>query len=45
MVPGEPNKLKISGKYGYAHAAEVIEASVADYQASFGDATMERRRG
>jgi inorganic pyrophosphatase len=44
MVPGEPNKLKISGKYGFAHAAEVIEASRLDYQESFGEAHEERRR-
>ena len=27
MVPGEPNKMKISGKYGFEHAKEVIEAA------------------
>jgi inorganic pyrophosphatase len=44
MVPGEPNKMKISGKYGYAHAAEVIEASCADYLEAFGASTEDRRR-
>jgi hypothetical protein len=44
MVPGEPNKMKISGKYGYAHAAEVIEASVLDYQEAFGEPSQERRQ-
>jgi inorganic pyrophosphatase len=44
LVPGEPNKLMITGKYGYAHAAEVIEAARADYDESFGDAHEERRK-
>ena len=26
LVPGEPNKLTVSGKYGYEHAKAVIEA-------------------
>ena len=37
MVPGEPNKMKISGKYGYEHAKEVIEASREDYEEKFGE--------
>ena len=44
LVPGEPNKLQISGKYGFDHAAEVIEAARLDYLESFGDQTQERRR-
>jgi len=44
LVPGEPNKLQISGKYGYDHAAEVIEAARLDYLESFGDQTQERRQ-
>ena len=44
MVPGEPNKMVISGKYGYEHAKAVIEAAREDYQESFGDALQERRR-
>ena len=44
MVPGEPNKMKISGKYGYTHAAEVIEAAREDYLESFGDTNDDRRR-
>jgi inorganic pyrophosphatase len=44
MVPGEPNKMKISGKYGFSHAAEVIEAAREDYLESFGDAGEDRRR-
>ena len=27
MVPGEPNKMVISGKYGFEHAKAVIEAA------------------
>ena len=45
LVPGEPNKLKITGKYGYAHAAEVIEAAREDYLETFGDALNDRRQG
>ena len=43
MVPGEPNKMVISGKYGFDHAKAVIEAASEDYQEKFGDAT--RRSG
>jgi inorganic pyrophosphatase len=44
LVPGEPNKLKITGKYGFAHAAEVIQAASEDYQETFGEASQDRRR-
>jgi inorganic pyrophosphatase len=44
LVPGEPNKLHISGKYGYEHAKAVVEASREDYQESFGDTSQDRRR-
>ena len=44
LIPGEPNNLTVSGKYGYEHAKSVIEASRADYQEAFGEATMDRRR-
>ena len=44
LVPGEPNKLQISGKYGFDHAKAVIEAARLDYLESFGDATQERRQ-
>ena len=44
MVPGEPNKLHIAGKYGYEHAKAVVEASREDYQESFGDTSQDRRR-
>ena len=39
LVPGEPNKMEISGKYGFEHAKAVIEASSEDYQEKFGDAS------
>ena len=44
MVPGEPNKMQISGKYGFDHAKAVIEAARADYEEKFGEASEERRR-
>jgi hypothetical protein len=44
MVPGEPNKMVISGKYGFEHAKAVIEAASADYQEKFGEASDDRRR-
>ena len=45
LVPGEPNKMVISGKYGFEHAKAVIEAASADYQEKFGEASEDRRRG
>jgi inorganic pyrophosphatase len=36
LVPGEPNKMRIASKYGYAHAATVVEAACADYRDKFG---------
>jgi inorganic pyrophosphatase len=44
LVPGEPNKLQISGKYGFDHAREVIEAARLDYLESFGEATQEQQQ-
>ena len=44
LVPGEPNKLQLTGRYGFEHAAAVIEAARQDYLESFGDASQERRR-
>jgi inorganic pyrophosphatase len=44
LVPGEPNKLQIAGKYGFEQATKVIEAAREDYQESFGEATQERRQ-
>jgi inorganic pyrophosphatase len=44
LVPGEPNNLTVSGKYGYEHAKSVIEAARQDYLESFGDTGEDRRR-
>jgi inorganic pyrophosphatase len=35
LVPGEPPKISIVGRYGYAAAAEVIRASIEDYGEMF----------
>ena len=37
LVPGEPAKIAIAGKYGYEAAAAVIEAALEDYREEFGD--------
>ena len=31
LVPGEPPKISVVGRYGYADAAAVIRASIEDY--------------
>ena len=36
LVPDEPPKLRVSGRYGYAAAAEVIRAAIEDYAEMFG---------
>ena len=36
LVPDEPPKLRVSGRYGYAGAAEVIRAAIDDYAEMFG---------
>lgn len=35
LVPGEPASIQLAGKYGYAEAAAVIEAAIADYSEAF----------
>jgi inorganic pyrophosphatase len=35
LVPGEPPRIRNAKTYGYAHAAAVIEASMADYRDAF----------
>ena len=35
LLPGEPDRIRIASTYGYAHAAAVIEASMADYRDAF----------
>ncbi|MEA2343030.1 MAG: inorganic pyrophosphatase [Thermoanaerobaculia bacterium] len=36
LVPGEPARIRISGSYGYAHAANVVQAAMEDYGELFG---------
>ena len=36
LVPDEPPKIRVSGRYGYAAAAEVICAAIDDYNEMFG---------
>lgn len=35
LVPGDPLSIKVDGAYGFAQAAEVIQASIADYAEAF----------
>jgi len=35
LVAGQPASIRVESRYGHAHAAEVIEASVADYRERF----------
>jgi inorganic pyrophosphatase len=35
LVPGEPPRIRNAKTYGYAHAAAVIEAAMADYRDAF----------
>jgi len=35
LVPGEPPKISVVGRYGYADAAAVIGASIDDYREMF----------
>jgi inorganic pyrophosphatase len=37
LVPGEPQHIKIIGRYGHAEAAAVIRASLEDYREAYGD--------
>ena len=39
LVPGEPPRTRVNGTYGFDHAAAVVEAAIADYQAHFGEAS------
>jgi inorganic pyrophosphatase len=36
LVAGEPASIQLAGKYGYAAAAAVINAALADYRETFG---------
>jgi inorganic pyrophosphatase len=35
LVPGEPARIRISGSYGYEHAAAVVQAAIEDYRDLF----------
>ncbi|HEX8169657.1 MAG TPA: inorganic pyrophosphatase [Thermoanaerobaculia bacterium] len=35
LVPGEPQRIRIAGRYGYEHAAQVVRAAMDDYRAHF----------
>jgi inorganic pyrophosphatase len=35
LVPDEPPKIAVTGRYGYAQAAAVIRASIDDYREMF----------
>jgi inorganic pyrophosphatase len=35
LVPDEPPKITVTGRYGYAQAAAVIRASIDDYREMF----------
>jgi inorganic pyrophosphatase len=37
LVPSEPPQARVLGVYGYEHAAAVVNASLEDYRAHFGD--------
>jgi len=39
LVPGEPSKISVVGRYGYADAAAVIRASIDDYAEMFSHQT------
>src|SRR5688572_27532122 len=36
LVPGEAVKIRVSGSYGYDHAAAVVQAAIEDYRELFG---------
>ena len=39
LVPGEPARISIAGRYGFQDAAQVIQASIEDYAEMFGGMT------
>jgi len=39
MVPGEPAKIAVIGRYGYEDAARVISAAIEDYREVIGSET------
>lgn len=36
LVPGGPAHIRVSGTYGYDHAAAVVQAAIEDYREKFG---------
>jgi inorganic pyrophosphatase len=36
LVPNEPARIRLAGRYGYEHAATVVQAAMEDYRAHFG---------
>ena len=36
LVPGEAQRIRVAGTYGYEHAAAVVQAAMEDYRAHFG---------
>ncbi|MFZ2491188.1 MAG: inorganic pyrophosphatase [Thermoanaerobaculia bacterium] len=36
LVPGGPTHIRVSGTYGYDHAAAVVQAAIEDYREKFG---------
>lgn len=37
LVPGEGQRIRVAGTYGYDHAAQVVEAAMEDYRVHFGN--------
>jgi inorganic pyrophosphatase len=37
LVPGEGQRIRVAGTYGFEHAAQVVEAAMEDYRAHFGE--------
>ena len=37
LVPGEPVRIRVSGSYGFDHAAAVVQAAIEDYRELFGE--------
>jgi inorganic pyrophosphatase len=37
LVPGEGQRIRVAGTYGYDHAAQVVQAAMEDYRVHFGD--------
>ena len=42
LVPGEPSKIVVVGRYGYEDAARVITAAIEDYREMIGPMSAEK---